>query len=64
MALNVKTIEMVAKIQSRRKPRVLLSCDALFTNYIPTIDDCLRDCYAYVKRAQEELDEESRNYQN
>ena len=62
MALNVKTIEMVAKIQSWRKPRVRLSCDALFTNYIPTIDDCLRDCYVYVKKRQKELEEEDRNY--
>ncbi len=64
MGLNIKTIEMVAKIQSRRKPHVRLSCDVLFADYIPTMDDCLREMHVYIKKRQKELKEENKEYRN
>ena len=55
MALNVKTIEMVAKIQSRRGRYVR-------DDFSTTMDDLLGDMYVYVKKRQKELEEEDRKY--
>ena len=55
MALNVKIIEMVAKIQSRRGRYVR-------DDFSTTMDDLLGDMYVYVKKRQKELEEEDRKY--
>ncbi len=57
MALNVKTIEMVAKIQSRQRKYVR-------SDFSTTMDDLLSDMYVYVKKRRKELEEENREYRN